>query len=131
MADRFGARRVIILSLMFAVPFLALAPLFSGWWVVITIAAGGFLLQSTLPVNVTFAQTIAPISAATVSSLMIRVGHGRPGRTPRRHDRRSHRYRTHADVHVIHAAGCRCAGAAAARVVYSACARSPCGRGHV
>ena len=35
------------------------------------IALGGFLLQSTLPVNVTFAQIIAPISAATVSSLMM------------------------------------------------------------
>src|SRR6185295_7491666 len=31
----------------------------------------GFLLQSTLPVNVTYGQTIAPISAATVSSLMM------------------------------------------------------------
>jgi len=70
-ADRFGARRVIILSLVSAVPFLALAPLLDGWWVVATIAAGGFLLQSTLPVNVTFAQMLAPISAATVSSLMM------------------------------------------------------------
>jgi FSR family fosmidomycin resistance protein-like MFS transporter len=35
------------------------------------IAVGGFLVQSTLPVNVTFAQMIAPISAATVSSLMM------------------------------------------------------------
>jgi FSR family fosmidomycin resistance protein-like MFS transporter len=70
-ADRFGARRVIMLSLISAVPFLALAPLLDGWWLVATIAAGGFLLQSTLPVNVTFAQTIAPISAATVSSLMM------------------------------------------------------------
>ena len=79
LADRFGARRVIILSLMSAVPFLALAPLFSGWWVVATIAAGGFLLQSTLPVNVTFAQTIAPISAATVSSLMMGFAWGMGG----------------------------------------------------
>jgi FSR family fosmidomycin resistance protein-like MFS transporter len=70
-ADRFGARRVIILSLVCAVPFLALAPLFSGWVLVAMIACGGFLLQSTLPVNVTFAQMIAPISAATVSSLMM------------------------------------------------------------
>ena len=30
-ADRFGARRVIILSLVCAVPFLAVAPLLSGW----------------------------------------------------------------------------------------------------
>jgi MFS transporter, FSR family, fosmidomycin resistance protein len=78
-ADRFGARRVIILSLISAVPFLALAPFFSGWWVVATIAAGGFLLQSTLPVNVTFAQTIAPISAATVSSLMMGFAWGMGG----------------------------------------------------
>jgi MFS transporter, FSR family, fosmidomycin resistance protein len=70
-ADRFGPRRVIILSLIAAVPFLAVAPLLSGLPFVITLAIGGFLLQSTLPVNVTFGQTIAPISAATVSSLMM------------------------------------------------------------
>lgn len=70
-ADRFGPRRVIILSLVSAVPLLALAPLLDRWWLVATIAAGGFLLQSTLPVNVTFAQMLAPISAATVSSLMM------------------------------------------------------------
>jgi MFS transporter, FSR family, fosmidomycin resistance protein len=70
-ADRFGPRRVIILSLIAAVPFLAVAPLLSGLPFVVMLAIGGFLLQSTLPVNVTFGQTIAPISAATVSSLMM------------------------------------------------------------
>jgi FSR family fosmidomycin resistance protein-like MFS transporter len=70
-ADRFGPRRVIILSLITAVPFLAIAPLLAGWQFVLVLAIGGFLLQSTLPVNVTFGQTIAPISAATVSSLMM------------------------------------------------------------
>jgi len=70
-ADRFGARRVIIASLVASVPLLALAPQLSGWPFVVTLAAGGLLLQSTLPVNVTFGQTIAPISAATVSSLMM------------------------------------------------------------
>jgi MFS transporter, FSR family, fosmidomycin resistance protein len=78
-ADRFGARRVIILSLVCAVPFLALAPLASGWVLVAMIAAGGFLLQSTLPVNVTFAQMLAPISAATVSSLMMGFAWGMGG----------------------------------------------------
>ena len=78
-ADRFGARRVIILSLLASVPFLALAPLYSGWTLVGMIAAGGFLLQSTLPVNVTFAQVIAPISAATVSSLMMGFAWGMGG----------------------------------------------------
>jgi FSR family fosmidomycin resistance protein-like MFS transporter len=70
-ADRFGPRRVIIISLVAAVPLLALAPQLSGWMFVLTLALGGFLLQSTLPVNVTFGQTLAPISAATVSSLMM------------------------------------------------------------
>ena len=45
------------------------------------IAMGGFLLQSTLPVNVTFAQLIAPISAATVSSLMMGFAWGMGGLT--------------------------------------------------
>jgi FSR family fosmidomycin resistance protein-like MFS transporter len=78
-ADRYGARRVIMLSLVAAVPFLGLAPLFTGWSLVAMIAVGGFLLQSTLPVNVTFAQLIAPISAATVSSLMMGFAWGMGG----------------------------------------------------
>ena len=78
-ADRFGARRVIILSLISAVPFLATAPLLSGWPFVVVLAIGGFLLQSTLPVNVTFGQTIAPVSAATVSSLMMGFAWGMGG----------------------------------------------------
>jgi MFS transporter, FSR family, fosmidomycin resistance protein len=80
-ADRFGPRRVIILSLIFAVPFLAIAPLLSGWPFVLSLVVGGFLLQSTLPVNVTFGQTIAPISAATVSSLMMGFAWGVGGLT--------------------------------------------------
>jgi len=79
LADRWGARRVIIGSLVSAVPFLAAAPLFSGWTFVAVVSVGGLLLQSTLPVNVTFGQTLAPISAATVSSLMMGFGWGTAG----------------------------------------------------
>jgi FSR family fosmidomycin resistance protein-like MFS transporter len=78
-ADRFGARRVIIISLLAAVPFLAVAPMLSGWAFVAALAVGGFLLQSTLPVNVTFAQILAPVSAATVSSLMMGFAWGTGG----------------------------------------------------
>jgi len=78
-ADRFGPRRVILLSLVLAVPFLATAPLLHGWPFVAVLAVGGFLLQSTLPVNVTFGQMIAPISAATVSSLMMGFAWGTGG----------------------------------------------------
>jgi FSR family fosmidomycin resistance protein-like MFS transporter len=78
-ADRFGPRRVIMWSLVSAVPFLALAPTLSGWWLVTLLSVGGFLLQSTLPVNVTFGQSLAPISAATVSSLMMGFAWGMGG----------------------------------------------------
>jgi FSR family fosmidomycin resistance protein-like MFS transporter len=78
-ADIWGPRRVIIVSLIGAVPFLAAAPFFTGWTFVAIVAGGGFLLQSTLPVNVTFGQTIAPIGAATVSSLMMGFAWGMGG----------------------------------------------------
>ena len=79
LADRWGSRLVILWSLAASVPFLATAPLLTGWAFVAVVSAGGFLMQSTLPVNVTFAQTIAPISAATVSSLMLGFAFGSAG----------------------------------------------------
>ena len=78
-ADRWGARRLIIISLLSSVPFLVLAPMLTGWTCLAALATGGFLLQSTLPVNVTFGQTLAPISAATVSSLMMGFAWGTGG----------------------------------------------------
>jgi FSR family fosmidomycin resistance protein-like MFS transporter len=56
-----------------------MAPLLHGPPFVVVLATGGFLLQSTLPVNVTFAQLIAPVSAATVSSLMMGFAWGTGG----------------------------------------------------
>jgi FSR family fosmidomycin resistance protein-like MFS transporter len=47
----------------------------------LTLMAGGFFLQSTLPVNVVFGQAIAPVSAATVSSLMMGFAWGTGGMT--------------------------------------------------
>lgn len=79
LADRYGARRVIVSSLLLAVPFLFTAPMLSGSAFIVVVAAGGFLLQSTLPVNVTFGQSLAPISAATVSSLMMGFAWGMSG----------------------------------------------------
>jgi MFS transporter, FSR family, fosmidomycin resistance protein len=79
LADAWGGRRIILLSLIGAVPFLMAAPFFSGWTFVSFVSTGGFLLQSSLPVNVTFGQTIAPISAATVSSLMMGFAWGMGG----------------------------------------------------
>jgi FSR family fosmidomycin resistance protein-like MFS transporter len=79
LADRWGPRTVILWSLILAVPFLAYAPMQTGWLFVAVVSLGGFLLQSTLPVNVSFGQMIAPISAATVSSLMMGFAWGTGG----------------------------------------------------
>jgi MFS transporter, FSR family, fosmidomycin resistance protein len=78
-ADRFGARRVIAWSLIASCPFLLTAPFLTGWPFLAMLAIGGLFLQSTLPVNVTFGQTLAPVSAATVSSLMMGFAWGTGG----------------------------------------------------
>ena len=78
-ADRFGPRKVIALSLVLATPFLVVAPFLEGWPFAVILAIGGLFLQSTLPVNVTFAQSLAPVSAATVSSIMMGFGWGTGG----------------------------------------------------
>lgn len=71
LSDRIGARRVILWSLVAAVPFMAVAPHLPPWGFTGMLALGGLLLQSTLPISVTFAQTFVKGGAATVSSLMM------------------------------------------------------------
>jgi FSR family fosmidomycin resistance protein-like MFS transporter len=70
---------VIALSLVAACPFLFTAPFLTGGAFVAVLALGGLFLQSTLPVNVTFGQALAPVSAATVSSLMMGFAWGTGG----------------------------------------------------
>lgn len=71
LADRWGSRFVILWSLLVAIPFLAAAPHLGPVGYTALLAIGGLLLQSTLPVSVTFAQSFVTGGAATVSSLMM------------------------------------------------------------
>jgi MFS transporter, FSR family, fosmidomycin resistance protein len=80
-ADRWGPKQVIAWSLVASCPFLFAAPLLQGVPFMLALAIGGFFLQSTLPVNVVFGQAIAPVSAATVSSLMMGFAWGTGGMT--------------------------------------------------
>jgi len=78
-SDRFGARRVIIWSLLISAPLH-----FAGVWLdgplsIVALAAGGFFLGSTLPVNVSYAHAIVPVATGTVSSLMLGVAWGVAG----------------------------------------------------
>src|SRR5947207_10763985 len=70
---------MITLSLVLATPFLFVSQFLSGWPFVVVLAIGGLFLQSTLPVNVTFGQSLAPVSAATVSPLMMGFAWGTGG----------------------------------------------------
>ena len=79
LSDRLGPRRVIVWSLVLATPLLLAAPQTQGWTFALLLAVGGLFLQSTLPVNVSFGQALAPHSAATVSSLMMGVAWGTGG----------------------------------------------------
>jgi FSR family fosmidomycin resistance protein-like MFS transporter len=71
LSDRIGPRRVIIGTLLCSVPFMAVAPHLPPLGFTIMLAFGGLLLQSTLPISVTFAQSFVKGGAATVSSLMM------------------------------------------------------------
>ena len=71
MSDRVGHRRVILLSMLVPVPFLVAAPNVPPQWTLACLAIAGFFMLSTLPVNVSFGQLIAPVSAATVASLLM------------------------------------------------------------
>jgi FSR family fosmidomycin resistance protein-like MFS transporter len=71
LADRVGPRRVIFWTLIASVPFMAIAPYLPPLGFTAMLAIGGLLLQSTLPISVTFAQSFVKGGAATVSSLMM------------------------------------------------------------
>jgi FSR family fosmidomycin resistance protein-like MFS transporter len=79
LADRFGGRFVILLSMIGSVPFLALFLLTNGVLSALGLFLGGLLLLFTIPVNVLMAQELAPSQAGVVSALMMGFGWGMAG----------------------------------------------------
>lgn len=79
MADRFGARRVIMASFLFSVPFMAAFFHTSGLISYVMLALGGFVLLFTIPVNVVVAQELVPSQAGAVSALMMGFAWGTAG----------------------------------------------------
>lgn len=79
LAERFGGRLVILISMIGSVPFLALF-LFSGGWISsLGLFLGGLILLFTIPVNVVMGQELAPTQAGTVSALMMGAAWGMAG----------------------------------------------------
>jgi MFS transporter, FSR family, fosmidomycin resistance protein len=78
-SDRFGGRRIIILSMVGSVPFLALFFLTQGLLSIAALLLGGLILLFTVPVNVVMAQDLVPSQAGTVSALMMGFAWGAAG----------------------------------------------------
>jgi MFS transporter, FSR family, fosmidomycin resistance protein len=76
LAERWGGRRVVIGS------FIGATPLFLSFlWLpttagLVTLVAGAFVLQSSLPVNVVLGQELSPRHSSTISSLLMGAAWG-------------------------------------------------------
>jgi FSR family fosmidomycin resistance protein-like MFS transporter len=79
LSDRFGGRRVILVSMAGCLPFLLLFFLTSGTVSLIGLALTGLMLLFTIPVNVVMAQELVPSQAGTVSALMMGFAWGMAG----------------------------------------------------
>lgn len=79
LADRFGGRRVIMISMLGSVPFLTLFVFSSGLISTLALMMGGLVLLFTIPVNVVMGQELAPSQTGTVSALMMGFAWGSAG----------------------------------------------------
>jgi FSR family fosmidomycin resistance protein-like MFS transporter len=79
LADRFGGRRIIMLSMICSVPFLLLFVFATGWLTIAGLIVGGLILLFTIPVNVVMGQELAPANTGTVSALMMGAAWGTAG----------------------------------------------------
>jgi FSR family fosmidomycin resistance protein-like MFS transporter len=79
LADRFGGRRVILISMIGSVPFLALFVFTTGLISTLSLILGGLILLVTNPVNVMMGQELAPTQGGTVSALMMGFAWGTAG----------------------------------------------------
>lgn len=79
LADRFGGKRVILISMIGSTPLLALFLFTTGLPSAIGLFLGGLMLLFTIPVNVVMAQNLAPTQMGTVSALMMGFGWGMAG----------------------------------------------------
>lgn len=79
LADRFGGRTIIALSMIGCLPLLLGSLWTSGLLSMLFCIAGGAFLLFTTPVNVVMAQTLVPHGASTVSALMMGFAWGMGG----------------------------------------------------
>lgn len=79
LANRFGGRLTILISMLGSVPFLLAFFLTTGATSLLCLALGGLVLLFTIPVNVVMGQQLVPNQAGTVSALMMGFAWGMAG----------------------------------------------------
>lgn len=79
LSDRIGRKRIILISLVFATPFLLAFLYASDVLALVSLGLAGAFLLSSIPVGLVMAQEIMPNRASTVSGLMIGFGWGMGG----------------------------------------------------
>jgi FSR family fosmidomycin resistance protein-like MFS transporter len=79
LADRFGGRRIIMISMIGSVPLLCLFMFGQGAASVAGLVIGGLILLFTVPVNVVMAQQLVPTQAGTISAMMMGFAWGMAG----------------------------------------------------
>lgn len=78
-ANRFGGRLTILISMLGSVPFLIGFFLLEGNPSLLSLILGGLVLLFTIPVNVVMGQQLVPSQAGTVSALMMGFAWGMSG----------------------------------------------------
>ncbi|NMO96727.1 MFS transporter [Paenibacillus lemnae] len=79
LADRFGRRNLIMLSMVATAPIALLLPHVSAFWAGVLLVIGGFILLSSFSVTVVYAQMLHPGNIGTVSGLITGFAFGMGG----------------------------------------------------
>lgn len=79
LADRFGRRNLILVSMVGTVPFALALPFVNQFWAAILLVISGFILLSSFSVTVIYAQMLYPGNIGTVSGLITGLAFGLGG----------------------------------------------------
>lgn len=79
LADRFGRRNLIMLSMVGTAPIALILPYLSPFWAGALLLIGGFILLSSFSVTVVYAQMLHPGNIGTVSGLITGFAFGMGG----------------------------------------------------
>ena len=76
MADRFGRKNIIILSLAVPLPFCLILPYVPLWAVIILLIGIGFFIMLSFSVTVVYAQELVPSKIGTMAGLTVGLAFG-------------------------------------------------------